>query len=243
VDRPETILEVADLHTYYGNIHALQGVSMRISRGEILTLIGSNGAGKTTLLHTLTGILRAKEGIVLFEGSRIDHLPPHKILTAGIAQVPEGRKIFRRLTVAENLELGAFTRRDAHSISKDMDAAFRLFPVLRERRRQIAGTLSGGEQQMLAISRALMSRPRLLLLDEPSMGLAPILQEAIFLTIRQINREGTTILLVEQNAMMAFQIASRGYVIQTGRIVLEDRAERLQANEMVRELYLGGEAG
>jgi len=235
------ILQVQDIHTYYGNIHALKGVSMDINQGEIVTLIGSNGAGKSTMLNTICGIIKSKEGHVFLEGVPIEQLSPHKIVRLGISQVPEGRKIFSRLTVTENLEMGAFLRNDNREIRKDMQAAFQLFPRLKERRNQIAGTLSGGEQQMLAIGRALMARPKLLLLDEPSMGLAPILVETIFDTIRDINKEGTTILLVEQNAFIAFQIASRGYVIQTGNIVLEDKTENLQQNEMVRDLYLGGD--
>ena len=235
------ILQVQDIHTYYGNIHALKGVSMDVNQGEIVTLIGSNGAGKSTMLNTISGIIKSKEGHVFLEGVPIEQLSPHKIVRVGISQVPEGRKIFSRLTVKENLDMGAFLRNDNKEIRKDMEAAFQLFPRLKERQNQIAGTLSGGEQQMLAIGRALMARPKLLLLDEPSMGLAPILVETIFDTIRDINKEGTTILLVEQNALIAFQIASRGYVIQTGNIVLEDKTENLQENEMVRDLYLGGE--
>ncbi|MBW1886916.1 MAG: ABC transporter ATP-binding protein [Deltaproteobacteria bacterium] len=235
------MLHVQDIHSYYGNIHALKGVSMDVSQGEIVTLIGSNGAGKSTMLNTISGIIKSKEGHIFLEGVPIEQLAPHKIVRVGISQVPEGRKIFGRLTVTENLEMGAFLRNNNREIRKDMKAAFQLFPRLKERRNQIAGTLSGGEQQMLAIGRALMARPKLLLLDEPSMGLAPILVETIFDTIRDINREGTSILLVEQNAFIAFQIASRGYVIQTGNIVLEDKTENLQGNEMVRDLYLGGE--
>jgi branched-chain amino acid transport system ATP-binding protein len=235
------ILHVQNIHTYYGNIHALKGVSMDVNQGEIVTLIGSNGAGKSTMLNTISGIIKSKQGHVFLEGVPIEQLSPHKIVRVGISQVPEGRKIFGRLTVTENLEMGAFLRNDNREIRKDMEAAFQLFPRLKERRNQVAGTLSGGEQQMLAIGRALMARPKLLLLDEPSMGLAPILVETIFNTIRDINKAGTTILLVEQNALIAFQIASRGYVIQTGNIVLEDKTENLQENEMVRDLYLGGE--
>lgn len=235
------ILDVQDIHTYYGNIHALKGVSMDVNLGEIVTLIGSNGAGKSTMLNTISGIIRPKKGHVFLEGDPIEQLSPHKIVRVGISQVPEGRKIFSRLTVTENLEMGAFLRNDSREIRKDMEASFQLFTRLKERRNQIAGTLSGGEQQMLAIGRALMARPKLLLLDEPSMGLAPILVETIFDTIRDINKEGTTILLVEQNALIAFQIASRGYVIQTGNIILEDKTENLQQNDMVRDLYLGGD--
>ena len=237
----QTILRVENIHTYYGNIHALKGVSLDVKQGEIVTLIGSNGAGKSTTLNTISGLLRAREGGIVFEGERINDLPPHIIVRKGISQVPEGRKIFSRLTVSENLEMGAFTRKSAVEIKGEMESVFGLFPRLQERRGQVAGTLSGGEQQMLAIGRALMARPRVLLLDEPSMGLAPILVEAIFETIEDINREGTTIMLVEQNALMAFQIATRGYVIQTGSIVLEDSSENLQEDEMVRKLYLGVE--
>ena len=228
-----SILEVEDIHTYYGNIHTLKGVTLKVNKGEIVTLIGSNGAGKTTMLNTISGILRSKKGSILFKNKRIDRLFPHMIVRIGISQVPEGRKIFSRLTVTENLEMGAFIRKDGVGIRSDMESVFELFPRLRERCRQIAGTLSGGEQQMLAIGRALMARPQFLLLDEPSMGLAPILVEAIFDTIRDINSKGTTILLVEQNALMAFQIASRGYVIQTGNIVMEDKTGNLQKDEMV----------
>jgi len=237
----QTILQVENIHTYYGNIHALKGVSLDVKQGEIVTLIGSNGAGKSTTLNTISGLLRARQGGIVFEGERINDLPPHIIVRKGISQVPEGRKIFSRLTVSENLEMGAFTRKSAVEIKGEMESVFGLFPRLQERRGQVAGTLSGGEQQMLAIGRALMARPRVLLLDEPSMGLAPILVEAIFETIEDINREGTTIMLVEQNALMAFQIATRGYVIQTGSIVLQDSSENLQEDEMVRKLYLGVE--
>ncbi len=240
-DEALRILDVQSVHTYYGNIHALKGVSLNVKQGEIVTLIGSNGAGKSTTLNTISGLLKAKQGGISFEGEKIDRLPPHIIVRKGISQVPEGRKIFSRLTVTENLEMGAFTRKSPGEIREEMEMVFRLFPRLKERRAQIAGTLSGGEQQMLAIGRALMARPRLLLLDEPSMGLAPILVETIFETILDINEEGTTIMLVEQNALMAFQIAGRGYVIQTGNIVMEDETENLQEDEMVRKLYLGGE--
>jgi branched-chain amino acid transport system ATP-binding protein len=235
------LLEVRDIHIYYGNIHAIKGISLAVHKGEIVTLIGSNGAGKTTILNTVSGVLKTRQGRIDFSGTRIDRFSPHRIVRMGISQVPEGRKIFSRLTVTENLEMGAFVRNDIKEIVKDMDGVFELFPRLRERRRQIAGTLSGGEQQMLATARALMARPHLLLLDEPSMGLAPLLVETIFDTIQRISEEGTTILLVEQNALMAFVIATRGYVIQTGRIALEDKIENLSKNEMVRDLYLGGD--
>ena len=241
MDHAPPLLHVRDIHTFYGNIHAIKGVSVTVNQGEIVTLIGSNGAGKTTILNTVSGVLKTRQGRIDFEGTRIDRFSPHRIVRMGISQVPEGRKIFSRLTVTENLEMGAFVRNDTNEIRKDMDGVFELFPRLSERRRQIAGTLSGGEQQMLATARALMARPHLLLLDEPSMGLAPLLVETIFDTIHRISEEGTTILLVEQNALMAFVIATRGYVIQTGQIALEDRIENLSKNEMVRDLYLGGD--
>ena len=234
------LLQLEQVHTFYGHIHALQGVSMTVMQGEIVTLIGSNGAGKSTLLNTISGLIRPKEGEILLEGKRIDHLLPHHIVRHGISQVPEGRKIFSRLTVQENLEMGAFLKTDRKRTRADMDAVYGLFPKLRERSAQVAGTLSGGEQQMLAIGRALMATPRLLLLDEPSMGLAPVLVEHIFERILRINQEGTTILLVEQNAMMAFEVASRGYVLQAGRIVLDGSTPELRENDLVRKLYLGG---
>jgi len=240
MNRSQPLLKIKDIHTYYGNIHALKGISLVVERGEIVTLIGNNGAGKSTILNTISGIQKPREGSIYFSQKRIDDLNPHEIVRAGISQVPEGRKIFARLSVTENLEMGAFIRNHSQNIKKDMKAAFELFPRLKERQGQVAGTLSGGEQQMLAIARALMARPQLLLLDEPSMGLAPILIEAIFETIERINKEGTTILLVEQNALIAFQVASRGYVIQTGDIVLEDETSALRKNEMVVKLYLGG---
>jgi branched-chain amino acid transport system ATP-binding protein len=242
MNNQEPLLRVQDIDTYYGNIHALKGVSLTVNESEIVTFIGSNGAGKTTMLNTLSGILKTRGGTISFRGARIDQLSPHKIVRIGISQVPEGRKIFSRLSVIENLEMGAFIRDDTITIKTDMESAFDLFPRLRERRHQIAGTLSGGEQQMLAIARAFMARPHLLLLDEPSMGLSPLLVETIFDTIKRINKEGTATLLVEQNALMAFQIATRGYVIQTGQIVLEDKTENLQEDEMVKKLYLGIEA-
>jgi branched-chain amino acid transport system ATP-binding protein len=233
------LLELADVHTYYGNIHALKGISVTVDQGEIVTLIGSNGAGKTTTLKTISGILHPKKGTVTLEGKRIDHVPPHEIVALGICQSPEGRRIFPRLTTMENLEMGAFHRTDPASIPEDMERVFSLFPRLKDRRSQQGGTLSGGEQQMLAIGRALMSRPRILLLDEPSMGLSPVLVETIFEIIQDIHAQGTPILLVEQNALMALQVASRGYVLQTGRIVLQDTAANLGENEMVRKAYLG----
>ena len=236
----ESMLEVKGIHTYYGNIQALRGVSLEVNRGEIVTLIGSNGAGKTTTLNTISGILQPREGEVWLQGERIDHLPPHEIVKKGVSQAPEGRKIFSRLTVQENLEMGAYTRKDSDGIQEDMERVFQIFPRLRERRRQIGGTLSGGEQQMLAIGRALMARPRVLLLDEPSMGLAPLLVEEIFGVIQEINQQGTSILLVEQNARLALSIAHRGYVLETGRIVLEGPADDLLHNPQVIEAYLGG---
>jgi branched-chain amino acid transport system ATP-binding protein len=234
------LLEVENLHVYYGQIHALKGISLIVERGEIVTLIGANGAGKSTTLKTISGLLRPREGAMRLEGQDLITIPPHAIVTRGVIQVPEGRRIFGRLTVSENLRMGAYTRRDAPGIAEDQDRIFALFPRLRERQHQVAGTLSGGEQQMLAIGRALMGRPTVLLLDEPSMGLAPVLVEQIFETITGINKQGTTILLVEQNAFMALQIAHRGYVLQTGEIALAGSAQDLQANEDVRKAYLGG---
>jgi branched-chain amino acid transport system ATP-binding protein len=233
------MLEVNGIHTYYGNIHALNGISVTVDEGEIVTLIGANGAGKTTTLRTITGLLKPREGEVILEGENLAPYKAHEIVEKGVAMVPEGRGVFARLTVSENLDMGAFTRTDRDGIRKDLDFVFHLFPRLQERRNQVAGTLSGGEQQMLATARAMMARPRLLLMDEPSMGLAPILVESIFETIRSINQEGTTILLVEQNAHMALQVANRGYVLQTGEIVLQDSAKNLQQNQMVQKVYLG----
>ena len=235
----EVILKVEGIHTSYGKIEAIRGISLDIAKGEIVCLIGSNGAGKTTTLNTISGILKPKKGKILFKGKRIDGIAAFKIARMGISQVPEGRKIFSRLTVMENLEMGAFFRKDKASIEKDLKGVFEIFPRLDERKDQVAGTLSGGEQQMLAIGRALMARPELLLLDEPSMGLAPILVELIFDTIEKINQRGTTMLLVEQNASMAFQIAHRGYVIQSGEIALHDSIAGLKEDNMVKRLYLG----
>ena len=235
------MLEVTDLHTYYGNIHALKGISLSVEQGEIVTLIGGNGAGKTTTLRTITGLIKPRQGHVVLNGEDLTAYKAHEIVYKGVAMIPEGRGIFARLTVAENLDMGAYTRTDRAQIGPDLDRVFTLFPRLQERRKQVAGTLSGGEQQMLAIGRALMAHPRLLLLDEPSMGLAPILVEGIFNTIKDINKEGTTILLVEQNALMALSIAQRGYVLQTGQIVLQDTVENLQQNELVQKAYLGVE--
>ena len=234
-----TVLSVREIHTYYGSIHALRGISLDVGQGEIVALIGGNGAGKSTTLHTISGLVRPRSGQVLLNGEDLDRFPAHEIMAKGVVQVPEGRRIFARLTVQENLEMGAFIVRDKAVIQARMERAFELFPRLRERHRQVAGTLSGGEQQMLAMGRALMSEPKVLLMDEPSMGLAPVLVDQIFDTIRQLHESGTTILLVEQNARKALQIADRGYVIETGRIVLAERAENLRDNEMVQKAYLG----
>ena len=233
------MLALSDVHTYYGNIRALRGVSLTVDAGEIVTLIGANGAGKTTTLRTILGVARPRRGTVSFNGQRVDTLATDRIVRLGIAQSPEGRRIFPRLSVLENLELGAFARPDRDGIAGDLDRVLGLFPRLRERLAQKGGTLSGGEQQMLAISRALMARPALLLLDEPSMGLSPILVETIFRIIQDINRQGTTILLVEQNARMALRVAHRGYVLQTGRLVLHDAAAELLKSDVVRKSYLG----
>jgi branched-chain amino acid transport system ATP-binding protein len=233
------MLEVENIHVYYGNIHALRGVSLTVDEGEIVTLIGANGAGKSTTLFTISGLLRPREGSVRLEGEDLSIYPAHEVVAKGVCQVPEGRRIFTRLSVQENLEMGAFTRTDRDGIKRDLERVFNLFPRLSERRSQVGGTLSGGEQQMLATARALMSSPRLLLLDEPSMGLAPMLVESIFETVQEINREGTTILLVEQNAQMALQVAHRGYVLETGEVVLSDSAANLRQNEMVQKVYLG----
>jgi len=233
------LLQVAAVHTYYGTIQALRGVSLAVWPGEVVTLIGSNGAGKSTTLKTISGLLRPRQGEILLEGRRLDRRPPHVIVRLGVSQVPEGRRIFPRLTVDENLQMGAYARRDRKGIAADRERVLTLFPRLKERLRQRAGTLSGGEQQMLAIGRALMAAPRLLLLDEPSMGLAPVLVDAIFDAIREINGQGVTVLLVEQNAQLALSIAHRGYVLQTGNVVLEDSAEGLSRNPHVRRVYLG----
>ena len=233
------MLEVENVHAYYGKIHALKDISLNIDKGEIVTLIGANGAGKSTTLKTMSGLLRPRQGAIRLEGEDLTSLPAHQIVTKGVIQVPEGRRIFGQLTVMENLDMGAFTCRDNQQIKTNLDKVFSLFPVLNERRRQVAGTLSGGEQQMLAMGRALMANPQVLLLDEPSMGLAPVLVDSIFDTLRQLHADGTTILLVEQNARMALQVASRGYVIQTGVVVLSDTAENLQKNEMIRKVYMG----
>jgi branched-chain amino acid transport system ATP-binding protein len=233
------MLEISNIHTYYGKIHALKGINLNVERGEIVSLIGANGAGKTTTLQTISGLQKPREGAILLDGEDLTLLKAHEIVYKGVIMVPEGRGIFARLTVGENLDLGAYSRIDNKVIANDQERVFSIFPRLKERHKQVAGTLSGGEQQMLAIGRALMAHPRLMLLDEPSMGLAPILVESIFNTIQQINKEGTTILLVEQNALMALSIANRGYVIQTGEIILSDTAVKLEADEMVRKSYLG----
>ncbi len=233
------LLEVNSIHTYYDAIHALKGISISVDAGEIVTLIGANGAGKSTTLNTICGLYHPRSGTIYLEGEPIHELPPHEIVARGVCQAPEGRQVFGRLSVTENLKMGAYIRKDQAAIRHDMERVFELFPRLKERARQTAGTLSGGEQQMLAIGRSLMASPRLLFLDEPSMGLAPILVETIFDTIREINAQGTTVLLVEQNALMALSIAKRGYVLETGEIVLADSAEALRANDMVRKAYLG----
>jgi len=234
------LLEVENIHVYYGQIHALKGISLSVEQGEIVTLIGANGAGKSTTLKAISGLMRPRDGEIRLGEENLGTLPPHDIVAKGVVQVPEGRRIFGRLTVVENLMMGAYTRNDRNGIREDLDRVFTLFPRLKERQAQVAGTLSGGEQQMLAIGRALMGGPKVLLLDEPSMGLAPVLVEQIFETVTGINKTGTTILLVEQNAYMALQIAHRGYVLQTGEIALAGTAKDLQANEEVRRAYLGG---
>ena len=234
------MLKVENINVYYGAIHALKGISVEVKEGEIVTLIGANGAGKSTILRTISGLLRTKTGNVLFEGNSVAAMAPEEIVKKGISQVPEGRRIFANMSVEENLELGAYIRSDKPGIRKDIDKVFERFPRLGERRKQIAGTLSGGEQQMLAIGRGLMSQPRLLLLDEPSMGLAPLLVKEIFSIIKEINASGTTILLVEQNANMALSIAHQAYVLETGRIILSGPAKELMESEEVRKAYLGG---
>lgn len=233
------MLKVQGLHVYYDAIHALKGISFSVAQGEMVTLLGANGAGKTTTLKTISGLLRPRSGSVELEGRSVGSMEPHEIVRMGVAHVPEGRRIFPRLTVLENLKTGAYTR-PPRSVAEDLEFVFALFPRLKERQRQIAGTLSGGEQQMLAIGRGLMARPKLLLLDEPSMGLAPVLVEQIFDTIRAINREGVTILLVEQNAALALAVSQRGYVLETGTIILEGKASDLASNDLVRQAYLGG---
>ncbi len=235
------MLDVNNIHSYYGNIHALKGISLTVDKGEIVTLIGANGAGKSTTLRTIMGMLKPREGHVRLDGDELTRYKPHEIVYKGIAMVPEGRRVFARMSVTENLEMGAYSRNSKQEIEQDLERVFTLFPRLKERHSQLAGTLSGGEQQMLATARALMARPRILLMDEPSMGLAPVLVEVIFDTIQQINKDGTTILLVEQNALMALSIAHRGYVLQSGEIVLQDKAENLKRNETVQKAYLGME--
>ncbi len=235
------MLELKDVHTYYGNIHALKGISITVNDGEIVTLIGSNGAGKSTTLRTIQGLNKPRTGTIVLDGVDLEKLPAHEIAGLGVAQSPEGRMIFPRMTVLENLEMGAYTRKDLTTYKADMEHVFELFPRLKERIGQKGGTLSGGEQQMLAMGRALMAKPKILLLDEPSMGLAPLLVELIFDIIKKLNEEGTTILLVEQNALMALSIANRGYVLQTGEIILSDTADNLKNNEMVQKSYLGVE--
>jgi len=233
------LLEIKNLHTYYGHIHALKDVSLNVDKGEIVTLIGANGAGKSTMLKTTSGLLRPRQGTIRLDGEDLTSYSPHEIVAKGVVQVPEGRRVFGRLTVMENLEMGAFSCTDRRLINANLERVFTLFPRLKERQKQVAGTLSGGEQQMLATGRALMANPRVLLMDEPSMGLAPVLVDSIFGTIKQLHASGTTILLVEQNARMALQVANRGYVLQSGVVVLSDTAENLRSNEMVRQAYLG----
>ena len=235
----DTVLRVEDVHTFYGSIEALKGISLDVREGEIVTLIGANGAGKSTTLRSINGLNHPRQGKIFFQGTDVTSMPPHQIVKRGISQSPEGRKLFPRMTVIENLEMGAFQRTDRGGIREDMDRVFSLFPRLAERRTQKAGTMSGGEQQMLAIGRALMARPKLLLLDEPSMGLAPIFVEKIFEIVKEINEQGTPILLVEQNALMALDTADRGYVLETGKIALADDAKKLRQNEQVRKTYLG----
>ena len=234
-----SLLELEDVHSYYGNIHALMGISLRVEQGEIVALIGANGAGKTTTLRSISGLLHPRKGKVLLEGKEVGHLPAHTVHKAGLGLVPEGRGVFPGLTVLENLEMGAYIVNDKEVIQAGIENAFTLFPRLKERAQQKGGTLSGGEQQMLATARGLMSNPKILLMDEPSMGLAPVLEDQIFDIIKELNARGTTILLVEQNALMALSIAHRGYVLQTGNIVLTDTGQNLKANDMVRKAYLG----
>ncbi|MBS5519322.1 MAG: ABC transporter ATP-binding protein [Acidaminococcus sp.] len=234
------MLEIKDLEVYYGAIHAVKGISLRVEDGQIVTLIGSNGAGKSTTLHTISGLIKPRSGSILFDGAEIAGTPAHQIVASGLVQVPEGRHVFANMSVMENLDMGAYLRKDKDGIEKDKNRVFELFPRLFERKNQLSGTLSGGEQQMLAMGRALMERPRVLLLDEPSMGLAPLLVKEIFSIIKTINEEGTTILLVEQNANMALSIADYAYVLETGRITLSGPAAELSASEAVRKAYLGG---
>ena len=237
--RREPTLLLEDVHTYYGSIHALKGVALEVHEGEVVTLIGANGAGKSTTLRSINGLNTPREGRIVFQGKDITRRPPHEIVQMGISQSPEGRRLFPHMTVLENLEMGAFQRNDRSQIKEDLDRVNSLFPRLAERKSQRAGTLSGGEQQMVAMGRALMARPKLLMLDEPSMGLAPIFVEKIFEIVREINEQGTTILLVEQNALMALDAADRGYVLETGRVALADEAKALRENEQVQKTYLG----
>jgi branched-chain amino acid transport system ATP-binding protein len=239
-EKRRALLELDDVHAYYGAIHALQGISLFVNEGEIVTLIGANGAGKTTTLNAISGLVRARDGSIRLDGQEIGATPPHEVVTKGIVQVPEGRRVFSRLTVDENLKMGAYTVKDQAEVRAGIERAYEMFPRLKERRAQVAGTLSGGEQQMLAMGRGLMASPKVLLLDEPSMGLAPTLVELIFDTIERINKDGMTILLVEQNALMALSVANRGYILQTGTIVLTDTPDRLRDNEEVKRAYLGG---
>ena len=234
-----TVLKLDDVHTYYGSIHALKGISIEVREGEIVTLIGANGAGKSTTLRSINGLNQPREGSITFRGKDITRRPPHEIVSLGISQSPEGRRLFPHMSVLENLEMGAFQRKDRSGIKEDLDRVYGLFPRLAERKSQRGGTLSGGEQQMCAIGRALMARPKLLMLDEPSMGLAPIFVQRIFETIVEVNQQGTSILLVEQNALMALEVANRGYVLETGHVALADDAKKLAQNEQVRKTYLG----
>ena len=236
----EEMLKVEDINVYYGSIHAIKGVSFSVNKGEIVTLIGANGAGKSTTLNTVSGLLRSKTGSITFNGQDLGKIPPHKIVSMGLAQVPEGRRVFLSMTVQENLEMGAYTRKNSVEIAEELEKVYERFPRLKERRRQIAGTLSGGEQQMLAMGRALMSKPELLMLDEPSMGLSPILVDQIFDIVKELNKTGTTVLLVEQNAQMALSVADRGYVLETGKIVTSANAQELLNNDAVKKAYLGG---
>jgi len=236
----EPLLRARDINAYYGHIHALQGITLEVFPGEIVTLLGANGAGKTTTLRTISGLMHPRSGTITFDGTDITHVPAHRLVVRGVGHAPEGRRIFGRMTVLENLQMGAYTRHSKSELEADFDRVFALFPRLRERTSQAGGTLSGGEQQMLAIGRALMTRPKLLLLDEPSMGLSPILVEQIFAVIRDIHAQGTTVLVVEQNALMALGVAHRGYILQTGRIVLGDTAANLRQNPEVQKAYLGG---
>ena len=235
-----SMLKVTDLEVYYGMIKAIKGISFEVNQGEVIALIGANGAGKTTILHTVTGLIQPKHGKIEFEGNDITKTPAHKIVSMGMAHVPEGRRVFAQLSVYENLKMGAYTRKDKNEIEDTLSTVYKRFPRLEERKNQMAGTLSGGEQQMLAMGRALMSHPKIILMDEPSMGLAPIIVDQVFDTIRSINEEGTTVMLVEQNANQALRIASRGYVIETGEVVLADDADKLLSNTQVKEAYLGG---